>query len=393
MTINLVYLNMMSKRSFLTVITLVLVIIISAAAVFLAKGYSFSPESGKIVGTGIISITSVPEGASVYIDGHLNTATNATISLAPKSYDIRVVREGFIPWERNVDVKEGLVTDLKLTLFPAIPTIYPLSFNGVSNLKLSPDGQNLAYAVPIATVSGSLRQRGGLWVWRMVSQPISFVRGGEPHQLVSSTSSVDFSKATLRFSPDSQQILATLQEGGLAGQPYTRNYLLEVDQSNQDPRDVTPTLATLLKSWDEDHKTRESALIQTIRVPDIRNVASASASLVATTSGNLKWSPDETKIMVLKPKAVVYDLENGQSYTLPEAKSYQWLPDSTHVVLVQEGKIAVADYDGTNVAVVYAGNFDPATVFPWPDASRLVFVTSFPTPTASQPNLYGINLK
>lgn len=393
----MLYLRLMSKRSLLTIATLVSVVLISGAAVFIAKGYSFSTDTGKIFGTGIISVTSVPEGASVFLDGHLNTATNATISLAPKSYNVRVVREGFIPWERKVEVKEGLVTSLKLTLFPAIPTIYPLSFNGVSNLQLSLDGQKLAYSVPFTTVSGSLRQKGGLWVWSMVSQPISFVRGGEPHQLVTSTTGVDFTKATVRFSPDSKQILATLQENGQTGEAYTRNYLLEVDQSNQDPRDVTSTLDNILKSWDEDHQTRESALIQTIAALDVRKTASAAASLTATSSSNLKWSPDETKIMIFTnatpPTATVYDLENGQNYNLPAAKSYQWLPDSLHVVLVQDNQIEVADFDGTNAAVVYAGNFNLKSVFPWPDSSRLVFITTFPTPTASQPNLYGINLK
>ncbi len=391
----------MNKRLLLTIATVVLLVIISAVAIFIAKGYSFSTRDGKIVGSGIVSITSVPDGASVYLDGHLNTATNATISLSPKSYDVKIVKEGFIPWEKKITVKEGLVSDVKVTLFPGIPTLYPLTFNGVVNPTLSPDGQKLAFAVPTATVAGTLKQKGGLWVWSMVSQPISFVRGGEPHQIVISNSRLDFTKAKLRFSPDSKQILATIQEDGKEGEIYTRNYLLNTDSTDQQPNDVTPTIATLLKSWAADQKTKDAALIATIKVDSYQKVASSSAAM--------RWSPDETKFMVGTPRAdattsaipqfdpkfpvKVYDLEAGGEFTMPAAKTYQWLPDSRHVVLVDDGRIMVADFDGSNPALVYAGTFDVMSVFPWPDSSRLVFISSFPTPTASQPNLYGINLK
>jgi hypothetical protein len=112
----------MSKRFLFTILSLLVIAVAAGIAVFLAKGYTFSTKEGAIVGTGIVSITSQPEGASVYIDGHLTTATNATIDhLSPKEYDVKIIKDGFIPWEKKVEVKEGLVSDLKITLFPAIP--------------------------------------------------------------------------------------------------------------------------------------------------------------------------------------------------------------------------------------------------------------------------------
>ncbi len=366
----------MSKRFLLTLSTLLVIALIAGGAIFLAKGYTFSPKTGKIQGTGILSITSLPEGASIYLDDHLTTATNATISLSPNKYKVRVVKEGTIPWEREVDVQEGLVTDLKITLFPAIPTIYPLTFNGAAKPLLSPDGQKLAFVVPTATLSGTLKQKGGIWVWSMVSQPISFVRGGEPHQLVASTPSIDYSQATLRFSPDSKQILASFADS---------HWLLNTDSSDQTPSDVTPTVALTRKAWDEDQKTRDAALLATIKDPTLQKIASNSAAL--------KWAPDETMFMIATGSAKVYDLTDSKTYDLPAAKNYTWLPDSRHVVLVQEGKIAIADFDGTNPAVIWAGNFLDNFALPWPDSSRLVIISTFPTPTASQPNFYGINLK
>ena len=128
----------MSKRFLYTILTLIIVFVGAGFAIFLAKGYTISTKDGKIVGTGILSVTSSPDAASVYIDGHLTTATNATVSsLPPKDYDLKIIKEGFIPWEKKIIIQEGLVTDVKATLFPAIPTVYPLTFNGVKEAVLS----------------------------------------------------------------------------------------------------------------------------------------------------------------------------------------------------------------------------------------------------------------
>lgn len=362
----------MSKHFILTIISLVVIATVAGIAIFLAKGYTFSPKEKKIIGTGIITISSEPDAASVYIDGHLTTATNTTISsLSPKDYSIKVVKEGFIPWEKKISVKEGLVTEVKITLFPAIPTIYPLTFTGVANPTLSPDGAKLAYVVP----SG---KKAGVWVWtQMRNQPIAFARSAEPHQ-IAQNSLADFSQATLRWSSDSKQALATVGNN---------NYLLDADKLNSDPRDITPLLSSTLKGWEEDARAKDISRIETIKDSRFRKIASDSAVL--------RWSPDETKFMAGKDETdlKVYDLEGRQEYLLPAAGSHVWLPDSRHVILVEEKSISIVDFDGTNKAVIYAGSFQDDFVFPWLDSSRLVIISSFPTPTASEPNLYGINLK
>lgn len=56
-------------------------------------------------------------------------------------------------------------------------------------------------------------------------------------------------------------------------------------------------------------------------------------------------------------------------------------------------RISIIEIDGSNKAEIYYGSVEPNVVVPWPDNSRLVVISSFPTQTASQPNLYGINLK
>lgn len=358
----------MSRRFVITILTLLVIGVAAAIAIFFAKGYTISTTEKKIIGTGIITISSEPDAASVFLDGHLTTATNATVSsLTPKKYAVKVVKEGFISWEKEVKVSEGVVTEVKVTLFPAIPTIYPLTFSGVENPLLSPDGSKLVYIVPKSV------KKAGVWVWTLArNQQIAFARSSEPHQIAASTI-VDFSDAVLKWSADSKQVLATIGNN---------NYLLEADKLNEEPKDITPLLDSTLKSWQEDVSSKENARILTIKDLNLRKVASDSANLV--------WSPDETKFMA---GMKVYDLEEKGEFSLPAALAHLWLPDSRHIILVEKDSISLVDFDGTNKAVIFAGNFMDSFVFPWPDSSRLVIISSLPTPTASEPNLYGINLR
>lgn len=393
---------MVSKRFLITVATVIFIATVAIAAVYLSKGYTFSATEKKLKGTGIITVTSIPDGASVYVDGHLTTATNATLSqLSPKTYEIKLVKEGFISWEKKIEVKEGLVSEVKATLFPALPTIYPLTFNGAINPILSPDSQKLAFAVPLVS-DARTRQKGGIWVWTMSSQPLALNRSAEPHQILVSSTELDFSKATFRWSPDSKQLLVTLQQTGILGDAGQRNYLVNFDSLTQqaDLKDITPLVANTLKGWEDDQKVKDDAKLSLISNMKIRQTASDSASL--------SWSPDETKIIAggIKGQVTptpagttilkgfkVYDLLTNQDFDMPEAKAYIWLPDSRHVILVQEDKISITDFDGSNVAAIFAGKFKGIDVFPWSDSSRLMVLTSFNTPTASVPNLFGINLK
>lgn len=396
----------MSKRFLLTIITLLIIAIGAGAAVFLAKGYRLSPENQIITGTGILSLTSAPDQASVYLDGHLTSATNTNInSLIPKEYEVRIVKEGFIPWQKRIKVQEGLVTEVKATLFRAIPSVYPLTYSGAQTVLLSPDGQKIVYFVPEQKEGNSFeRKKGGVWVWEMSEKPINFNRGGEPHQIAQSLGGYDYSGAQFRWSPDSSQVLVKL--------PNSQYLLLDTNRLNDPPRDITPIITATLKSWDEEQKAKDLTKLELIKDLSFRKVASDSAFL--------KWSPDETKLIQSEDgnsKFKIYSIEDGKMFELPGLDpekgikiNYDWLPNSQHLVIVEsrigdqnkakkdqttfpEGKISIIEYDGSNKADIYVGNFDPNAVVAWPDSSRLVIVSSFPTPTASQPNLFGINLK
>ena len=97
------------KKS-LSIIFFVLIFIaaVTYGISFFARGYQIS-TNGKIgfMATGIISATSKPKGASVYVNDKLITATDDTINLPPDEYTIKIVKDGYLPWQKKIQVKNG----------------------------------------------------------------------------------------------------------------------------------------------------------------------------------------------------------------------------------------------------------------------------------------------
>lgn len=383
--------------------------VIAGGAIYLAKGYRYQPETGTFSGTGIISVSSIPDQASVYLDGHLTTATDDNItSLPPKTYKVRIVKEGYVPWEKDIEVRQGLVSEIKATLFRSIPTIYPITYSGVDFSVLSPDSLKLMYVIPNGLEGGAVAERkSGIWVWVMATQGGLGLGGGEVQRQLVQSNGADFSQAKFRWSPDSSQIFVDLPE---------RKLLLDISRLNDPPRDITANYEATLKSWDLTDTQNKLTKLEQITDLNLRKTASDSAIL--------KWSADETKVLYADSQGnfKLSDLSLKKNFDLPKATSYAFLPDSKHLVMLEVEekseaakpknseagadqkvksikdnftltRISIIEIDGTNKAEIYYGLIEPNIVVPWPDGSRLVVISSLPTQTASAPNLYGINLK
>lgn len=396
----------MNKRFLFTVASLVVIVVIAGGAIFLAKGYRYQPDTGTFSGTGIISVSSIPDQASVYLDGHLTTATDDNItSLPPKTYKVRIVKEGYVPWEKDIEVTQGLVSEIKATLFRSIPTIYPITYSGVNLASLSPDNLKLMYIIPNGLEGGAVAEKkSGIWVWVMDNPGGIGLGGGEVQRQLVQAGGVDYSKASYRWSPDSTQIFVDLPE---------RKLLLDINRFNDIPRDITANYQATLKSWDETEIQNKLTKLEQITDLNLRKTASNSALL--------KWSLDETKVLYTDTEGnfKLNDLSTKKNFDLPKASSYEFLPDSKHLVMVEyepekkpavlkdskettvptikerfmQTRISIIEIDGTNKAEIYYGFVEPKIIVPWPDGSRLVVISSLPTQTASEPNMYGINLK
>ena len=178
----------MKKPLLALLATIILILGVSAILIFQAKGYRFDIKSKKIEKTGIIAVSSVPVGAAVYVNNHLSGATNTNIvNLTPGEYALKVVKEGYLSWEKNIPVVAEMVTPVEITLFPSVPDLRPLTFTGITNPLLSPDGQKIVYALK----NGG---KSGLWVLDLSDRPLNFSR--DPKQIVRDLGSLSFSNSS-----------------------------------------------------------------------------------------------------------------------------------------------------------------------------------------------------
>lgn len=384
--------------SFITISTYIISLI--------ARGYRFSVKDGLILSpTGMISATSRPKGASVYVDEKLVTATDDTINLTPGVYSLKINKDGFLPWQKTITIKPETVYQADIQLFSAVPDLKPLTLTGAINPSANIDNTKIIYAV----ASASATKDNGLYIIESNGLPVSLIRGIS-RQLLPNTATIDWSKFTFVFSPNSREILATSLEN-------KTNYLLNLD-SPLDPtklKDSTNSLPTIKTDWQIQTNTLISAKLD--RIPKVIQ------PLVATDSAkDIQFSSDENKILYLaqtdgniikniitpppaqstqnqsrsvkKDYFYVYDFKDDTNFLIGYKNDLinpSWLPNSDNIVFVQNQNLNVIDYDGTNLQTLFSSNFNPNCVYPWADGSKIVILTST-YPTAPE-NLYTISTR
>jgi len=102
---------------------LVFFVLLSAAVLSFAFGFRYDFENSRLVKTGSMVLKPNME-AQIFIDGKLEGQTSFLKSsfskkrLLPGTYSVKVQKERFAPWEKEVEVKEGLVSNLsRIVLF------------------------------------------------------------------------------------------------------------------------------------------------------------------------------------------------------------------------------------------------------------------------------------
>lgn len=416
---------------FRNVLVLIFLIAATFLAVLFAKGYRFNPNQKTVVGTGLLVANSFPDGASVFINDKLTTATDDTLNLPPETYQVKIVKDGYFSWEKQLILKEELVTQTNCRLFPSVPDLKALTYAGAQNLTPSPDGEKIAYVVASASAS----PKNGLWLLNLSAGTMFLNK--DTVQIAKTTTGIDLSRAKLLWSPNSKQILIRTE---------TSNYLLDIERLNDltDLNDITARLTLMLDDWKNelDLKNKENLQklpkeMQQILIESAKNIyfspdeekilytATASAQIPDNLKSPLPSSNNQPQERQIMPDRIyVYDIEEDRNffiYQLTQEKSVQvtseessidqkiynlesqysalriqpvqWFPSSRHLIILNGDRIEVLEYDATNRNTVYAGNFKENFVYPWPDGSQLIILTSLnPDPNLS-PNLYAIDLK
>ncbi|MEK7504299.1 MAG: PEGA domain-containing protein, partial [Patescibacteria group bacterium] len=135
----------MRTRILLFLLSLILVPTATIAVILFARGYRFSLKLQTLQATGLLSATSLPTGASVYVNGELKTATYTTLNLTPGVYQVKIKKDGFAPWEKTLKIEPEVVTRTGPLLFPTVPSMRSVTFSGATLPTLSSDGSRIAY--------------------------------------------------------------------------------------------------------------------------------------------------------------------------------------------------------------------------------------------------------
>lgn len=387
-------------------------------AILYGKGNRISFNQGvpRIEKTGLLVVNSSPNGAQVFIDNHLTTATDNTINLPPGIYDIKIQKEGYFPWQKKLKIETEVVTKAEAILFPVAPKLESIAMTPVLNPLVDPSETKIAFQI----ASESASRKNGIYILNMntsISVPILTLQSSSTQ--IADDTTAPFSQAKLKWSLDGTQLLAEIS----LSPESTSTYLLKTDRLNDDPQDVTAILQSIEDSWRQQKQQKERSMLTGIK-ENMRSLINNNFSI-------LSWSPDETKILyqastsaelplIIKPRRLsidslaekrqiiqkeiyVYDTKEDTNMKIPAVLPdacqpeecilpISWLPDSNHLLYINDKKVIIMDTDGSNRITIYAGPFIDTFAIPWPDNSKIVILTNLGNPDAS-PTLYTIGLK
>ena len=396
----------MHKRLFLTGATLIFLVTATIFLVLYGSGYrlAFNQHKVSLSGTGLFVATSTPDGASVFLNRRLTSATNTTLNLPPGTYDVKITKDGYIAWEKKLTVQEEIVTKAQALLLPLAPKLESITAIGANNPTIDPTGTRIAFLVATSTP-----KKNGVYLLDMAGRPILTLQNSTQ---LGDDIYVTFSKSALSWSPNGKDIIASVS----AGANLTQTFLLVPDKFTQTPLEQSVDLPLIKAQWDKEAEEKEKARLASL-TPKV-------AKMVRDVFGQSKFSPDETKVLyvasasatlekviipplpgsntqpeertIVAGKLYIYDIKEDKNFFISDRPerlaSLSWMPNSYHLAFIEDKKVKIMEYDGTNRNVLYSGPLSSDFVAPWPDGSKLVVLTNLGA-EGIEPNLYTISLR
>lgn len=269
-------LDILGSRIVYTLMSIAIVTLGSYFAIQYARG-NWRVANNKIVAnTGLLNANSFPTGAQVFIDDKLITATDDTIYLEPDTYHIKIIKEGYSPWYKTLNIQSELVTQSNALLFPSAPSITPLTFTGIDNINPSPDGQKVLFF----TDQASSKLKNGFYVLDLNSNFLSLQSG--PKQVTDNVEDLDLINAQVIWSPDSTEFIILAKN---------KEFLVSIDKkiSLSEQKDISFQKKDILAQWEEDIYLRERQFLA--KFPkEVIELAKSSAK-------NVYISPDKKRLL------------------------------------------------------------------------------------------------
>lgn len=390
-------------------------------------------------GSGLLSTTSYPKGAQVFINDKLTTVTDDTLYLSPADYSIKIIKTGFHPWSKTFPIKSEFVSTTDARLFPTIPSITPLTFYQVEKPLISPDNNRLAYIL----TNSPFDQDNGVYV---LSLSNNMILGSQIIQ-IADMSVYDYSKAELLWSPDATQILAVFYDD----KKIISSHLLNSRGMNQakDLVDTTIRLSLLLNQW--------QGQINAVNKNNLARLPDLVAKIATSSATNVYFSPDREKLLYtaqknldlpnsltdkvvpsINPaaqnrkleagKTYVYDIKEDSNYLIKEAnfnsqtaqplvadgttaqtpekqiallrgqidphttQNLSWYSTSRHLVVSNNNGISIVEYDDNNLTPIISTQINSNFAASSTDTSRLIILSNL-NQKPDIANLISLDLK
>ena len=392
-----------------TLLILFLITAVALGAIAYGKGYRVTKdETGRniVAGTGLLVLTSTPDGARAFVDNELITATDNTVNLKPGTYVVKIEKDGYFAWEKEIEIKNERVTETNALLFPKAPQLTNLTTTGATNPITDKERKIIAY-----TVASASSELNGIYVMNLNRGILPI---GDAKRQIANDLIDNFSNAQLEVSPDGLQLLATIQPLSTGS---ARTYILNTNELNASPLLVSTTARSIRDGWEEEGKTFEDQRIKALpsHVQGLFNqylknplfspeedkvvyTASVSAELPLVINPPIPStnSTDETR-NIIEGNIYVYNIKDDKNYLsrtvqTGSAPQYIWHPSNSHLYFIEDNKINSVEYDGFNKTIVYAGPFLGNFLTPSPDGTGIIILTSFNDPS-TPPNLYRLIFK
>lgn len=384
----------MKKHLLQTALTLGILLGLTTIVYLYTSGYRLARNERQLnvdfKRTGLINAKSVPEGANVYINDVLYTATDDTIGgLNPGQYNLKIQKNGYVSWEKVIEVFPELVTDITAVLVSQTPKLEPLTNTGARLPVISPSLEKLAFF-------SKDPKESGIWVIPLTNTGFGLF-GTSSNSVIQDTLSTIFSNGkSIEWSPDETELLV---QG-----PNDIFYIVDIAEKTLETT-ASPDLTrdTWAKEQAEDRR----------RIADRAELPEAVRTLAL--DRNSFWAPDMKKFLykvetdtnfeyhvynMEKPLPIGERLDNTVlviNKTEPQPV-INWFADSFHLILTEgnveqdnKGTVSLIRIDGTNKTEVYNNTMYNKNVYSAPGGDKLLFLTSFKS--NNQTDLYGIGIR
>lgn len=350
--------------------------LVTAGVVLYAQGFRLDLGGGSLAKTGMILAKSLPDGARVFLDEELEAATDSTVpSLKPGTYHLKIEKEGYLAWEKDVEVKEELVTNVTAILPPVSPSLTAITQGGAKLVTGAPSGTTAAF------ISGKK-----LFLLALNNQFLGFLRT-RPQEIATEPTDFPFSKVSqMTFSPNEDQILLVAGKKGL---------LFRI-AAGASPTAVADA-AALRTQWEATVRQQRQEVVERLEIPEEYQELALDPHSV--------WDPDERKFLYEKAEGgkrqfwvanftdpMPVGEETNRKIFETENKDLRifWLANSQNFVLVEGDAVSIMDLDGTNRREIFRGTLGEKIALSSTDLAQVIVLTSI---SQSPANLYGISLR